>query len=94
MSKKSGLFAFVAGLAAGAATLFLSDEENREKAKEAVASTKRKAEVEVKKATKATKKSVAQAKREVKRTVKRVKKSAKPVATKAPKKLVAKKVVK
>lgn len=32
MGKKVGLFSFVAGLAAGAATLFLSDDKNREKA--------------------------------------------------------------
>lgn len=32
MGKKVGLFSFVAGLAAGAAALFLSDDKNREKA--------------------------------------------------------------
>ncbi len=32
MGKKVGLFSFVAGIAAGAAALFLSDDKNREKA--------------------------------------------------------------
>ncbi len=41
--KKKGLFAFLTGLAMGAAAVFLSNKENREKTKEVVEDTAKKA---------------------------------------------------
>lgn len=85
MGKKSGLFAFVAGMAAGAAALFLSKEENREKTKKAVEQGKMKAAAEAKKVVKEVKKSANMAQKEVKKATKSAKKTAATVKKSAQK---------
>lgn len=81
MSKKSGgLFAFLTGMAVGAAALFLSDEGNRKKTKKAVeettATAKKEAKILQAKALQVKKNAIAKAKK-VKTAAKKAKEAAK-----------------
>lgn len=75
MSKKAGgIIALVSGLALGAAALFLSKKENREKTKAVAKKVVAKAKTVVKKAKVVAKKNVAKAKSSAKKVVKKSKK--------------------
>ncbi|HEX9817799.1 MAG TPA: hypothetical protein VGA89_02820 [Patescibacteria group bacterium] len=77
MAKRKGLLAFLVGAAAGAAALFLSDKDNREKTARAAKVVAKKAGTAKRQAISKTKKVVRKSKASARKAVRNVRKTVK-----------------